>query len=570
MGRWTRGLIAAALVGAASAAGAPGQERRLTLESFAATIEVEAAGALDVREELRFRFEGSWNGVFRSIPVRYDLGGSTHRVRLEVVSVRDVSGAPLRHEVDREGAYAVVKVWVPDARDTQASVVLHYRVRDALRFFENHDELYWNVTGNEWDVEIESASARVVLPDGASGRRAAAYTGAYGERGGAASVTEIEEGFFFETTAPLAFREGLTVVVGWNPGVVHRPDALERLVAKGFHLFLLPLLSLGVMWKIWAARGRDPQRRAITPRYEPPDGLGPAEAGTLIDNRPDLRDLTASLVDLAVRGYLRIHEEAPEGLGKLFGRERYAFERLRPSDDALRPHERALLADLFEKGDHVSTKDLEHSFYARLPGLKGAILDQLKALGHYDHRPDKVLHFWSGLGAMATVGGAVLLAGAAANWGMHPTVGGTAGALTGLPVLLFGLLMPARTVRGTRALEETKGFQEFLDRVESDRFRRMIEGPEQFEAFLPYAMAFGVAEQWARAFEGIYDRAPEWYVSSRGGAFRPLNLVSSLDSMSTRTGQSMASAPRSSSGSGFSSGGGFSGGGFGGGGGGGF
>lgn len=564
------GLGAALVLAAANPAPSAAQERRLTLEAFAATIEVETGGTLDVREELRFHFEGSWNGVLRSIPVRYDLGTSTHRVRLDVVSVRDVSGAPLRYEVNRDGGYRVVKVWVPDARDTRETVIVHYRVRDALRFFEGHDELYWNVTGNEWDVEIRSASARIVLPEGTTGRRAAAYTGAYGERGDAATVTTIEEGFFFETETPLAFREGLTVVVGWDPGVVHRPGPVERLVAQGFHLFLLPLLSLGAMWKLWSSRGRDPARRAITPRYEPPPDLTPAEAGTLIDNRPDLRDITASIVALGVRGYLRIHEEKSGGLGGLFGRDTYVFERLRPADDALRPHERALVNGLFEKGDRVSTKDLEHSFYAELPRLRSAIFEELKERGHYDHRPDKVLHFWSGLGAVAIVAGVVLFARAAGAWGMNPTVGGLAGALTGLPVLLFGVFMPARTVRGTRALEATLGFQEFLDRVESDRFRRMIKGPEQFEAYLPYAMAFGVAEQWARAFEGIYEQAPDWYVSSHGGPFRPSGLVSSLDSMAASTRSSMASAPRSSSGSGFSSGGGFSGGGFGGGGGGGF
>ena len=197
--------------------------------------------------------------------------------------------------------------------------------------------------------------------------------------------------------------------------------------------------------------------------------------------------------------------------------------------------------------------------------------DELKAAGFYHHRPDRVLQTYVGIGlgllGVATVG----LTALSAARGYSPVMGVLAGLGTGLPVVLFGLVMPARTVRGARRLEEVLGFEEFLDRVETDRFKRMIRGPEQFEAYLPFAMAFGVEERWAKAFEDLYTEPPSWYVgSSQPGSFRTSNLVSRLDSMSSRTGSAMSSAPRSSGGSGFSSGGGFSGGGVGGGGGGGF
>jgi uncharacterized membrane protein len=152
---------------------------------------------------------------------------------------------------------------------------------------------------------------------------------------------------------------------------------------------------------------------------------------------------------------------------------------------------------------------------------------------------------------------------------MQPFAGILAGILSAIIIVLFGWFMPARTIRGTRELEKVLGFQEFLLRVEGDRIERLVKTPEMFERFLPYAMALGVAENWARAFEGIYTQPPQWY-SGPGGVhtFRPTSFTSNLGVMSTQAAAAMASAPRSSGGSGFS--GGSSGGGFGGGGGGGF
>jgi uncharacterized membrane protein YgcG len=174
------------------------------------------------------------------------------------------------------------------------------------------------------------------------------------------------------------------------------------------------------------------------------------------------------------------------------------------------------------------------------------------------------------------VGGIIIgmLIALAAGWvmttlGMQPVSAILAGVLSGVVVVIFGWFMPSRTVRGTRELEKILGFQEFLSRVEGDRLSRVVTTPELFEKFLPFAMALGVEDNWARAFEGIYREPPQWYTGAGGmPGFQPRSFASDLGRMSAQTASVMASAPRSSGGSGFS--GGSSGGGFGGGGGGGF
>jgi uncharacterized membrane protein len=548
-------------------------QRTLVIQSFDATIAVSADGSIVVEETIVPRFTGSWNGIFRTIPVQYRTPqGLNYTLRLDVESVTDDEGRSLKYENSRERHYRKLKIWVPGAQDTAKTVKLRYRVANGLRFFDEHDELYWNVTGDEWEVPIESASAVVRLPGGVSGLRATAFRGAFGST--EQSAVSIGEGeVSVSTTSGLGMREGLTLVVGWNPGIVHRPTAVEKTASVVYSNvpLAIPPVILFLMWRLWRARGRDPELAPIATQYEPPAQMTPAELGTLIDGTPDMRDITATIVDLAVRGYVHISETKQEHLFGLLSSADYTFVLKKPRSDwsRLKTHERDLLDGMFGSVDSIALSHLKNKFYKHLPGLKSELYGILVNGGYYTGRPDRVrmIYIVAGvlLGFLMAVGGAVVMTGL----GMQPGSGIVAGILSGVIIMVFGWFMPSRTVRGTRELEKVLGFQEFLSRVEGDRLERMVKTPELFEKFLPYAMALGVEDNWAKAFEGIYTTPPSWY-SGPGGihTFRPSTLTSNLGAMSTAAASTMASAPRSSGGSGFS--GGSSGGGFGGGGGGGF
>ena len=558
------------LLGAAPAAA----DRTLVIQSFDATITVSADGSLLVEETIVARFTGSWNGIFRTIPIEYRTPqGLNYTLRLNVDSVTDDEGTDLRYEPSRERHYRKLKIWVPGATDTTRVVKLRYRIANGLRFFDEHDELYWNVTGDEWEVPIESAAADVRLPAGVSGVRATAFRGAYGSTE-QSDVSIRPDGVHVQTSRGLGMREGLTVVVGWNPGVVHRPTAVEKttaVVSSNLPLAIPPLVFLA-MFRLWRKRGRDPELAPITTRYEPPAQMTPAELGTLIDGKPDMRDITASIVDLAVRGYLHIAEKENERLFGLWSDKDYTFTLTKDRTEwsALKAHERDLLKAMFTGAENtVTLSDLKNKFYKNLPGLRDELYGKLVKDGYYSGRPDhvRVLYIVGGLvvGVVVGVASAVILT----SLGMQPAAGIAAGILSAIVIAFFGWFMPSRTTRGTRELEKVLGFREFLARVEGDRLDRMVKTPAMFERFLPYAMALGVEENWAKAFEGIYTEPPSWY--SGPGAmttFHPTAFTRNLGVMSTAAASTMASAPRSSGGSGFS--GGSSGGGFGGGGGGGF
>ena len=551
----------------------PAQARSFVLSGFNVEIQVLSGGDLLVTETVSPRFEGAWNGIERLIPIEYRTPqGFNYSLLLDRVTVTDEQGTPLTFESSRERHYRNFRIWIPGATDATRTFVLKYRVRNGLKFFEDHDELYWNVTGDEWDVPIEQASVRIILPPQTTGIRAQAFTGAYGARESAATVEIVGAGVGMIMTRALGFREGLTVVVGWDKGIVAAPTAVDqtRTFLVSNWALGIPLLVFIVMYRLWATRGRDPRLRPITVLYEPPDRLTPAEAGTLVDESPDTRDITATVVDLAVRGYVAIKEQQAEHLFGLWSSTDYVFRRSKPPDSwkTLAKHERLLLEALFKDSttDDVSLSSLENRFYRSLPPIQDAIFESLQKRKYYTQRPDRVKQGYLVGGIVLGVLLTVALSALADRWGLAPLTFLAAGFVSGLIVVWFGRIMPARTQQGSRALEGVLGFEEFLTRVEADRFDRVVKTPELFEKFLPYAMALGVENNWARAFESIVMTSPTWYQGADIAQFNTRGFTSRMGDMAARTGTTMTSAPRSSGGSGFS-GGGSSGGGFGGGGG---
>ncbi|MGH7675956.1 MAG: DUF2207 domain-containing protein, partial [Gemmatimonadales bacterium] len=294
---------------------------------------------------------------------------------------------------------------------------------------------------------------------------------------------------------------------------------------------------------------------------------------TLLDNAADLRDVTATLVDLAVRGYLRFEERDDRKLFGLIGGREYVLHRLDPPADAgaLARHEQLVLDGVFSgRSTSVKLSQLEDEFYTEVPGIKTSMFDRLLERRFYHARPDHVRTRWivggGLLGAVIGVGGAAV----AGRFLLTPVPFVIAGGLVAFIVMGFGAVMPARTEAGARALEQVLGFEEFLRRVEAEHLKRVIIGrAELFDRYLPFAMAFGVERKWARAFEDIYREPPRWYVGPSITNFSVGRLSSSLADFTAKAGSTMTSSPRSSGGSGFG-GGGSSGGGGGGGGGGGF
>lgn len=553
-----------------------------TIRSFDTDLAVEANADVIVTERLEVVFSAPRRGIFRTIPVRYsDPKGYSYSLGFRLLDVTDDAGVEHQTQVTHEGRYVKIRIGDPDRTLTGAVVyVIRYRLRDALSTFAEHDEIYWNATGNEWNARIERASATVTLPAPvpASQIRAAGYTGAFGSTGGDVEIAHDEPSVIrFTATRPLDRLEGLTIALGFPRGIVTFPGAGElaaRRLADNW-VALLPFGWLAFLFVRYRRSGRDPDSSApVAVMYEPPASLTPAGVGTLIDERVDMIDITATVVDLAVRGYLTIRTEQRDVLLGLFSREETVFTKTVPANPTpLADHEEAVLRGLFASGSEVEASDLANKFYRHLSKIRSSVYDSLVGAGYFDASPDRVRANWvmAGFGAAAVTG---LLAFAWMGWrGVPPPAGIlipiATGALTLISFVAFSFAMPRRTAKGVQARQWALGFQEFAGRVEADRLERAASDPRlAFETLLPYAMALGVADDWARKFEGIYrDAGPAWYSGPHAstGSFSTLSMERGLSGAMSRASSSMTASPRSSSGSG---GGGSSGGGGGGGGGG--
>lgn len=558
-----------------------------TIAEFETELTVEPDAELLVEERLAVDFSEPRHGIYRLIPYAYtDPRGFQYRMRLRVESVTDEHGNTYGTKVSREGDHYRIRIGDAD-RVVEGRVIyrIRYRVQDALGHFPQVDELYWNATGHEWQADIARATATVRLPAAlpADSLRALGFTGRFGATAQDVAIDFPEPGrVHYEATRPLGPLEGLTVVLAFPRGHLRFPGAAVKTARfVGANLILLaPFAWLALLIRLYRSRGKDPVvGGSVTVRYEPPEGLSAAELGALVDERVDLRDITATVVELAVKGRLAIEEREESALLGLIKHEETRFIRRGAADARdLLPHEAQVWNGIFKHGEQVDASELKQEFYKEIPAIREAVVSRLVRGGYFEAAPGTVHLRYGGYGFLA--GLATIGLGALLSWatgGIFPEallLPIVAAALSLGLFIAFAPAMPRRTKKGVAGREWALGFQEFATRVEADRIERELADPAArraaFERLLPYAMALGVAAAWARRFEGIYEEGspPTWYMG-RGfhGGFSTGSLERSLSASMASAGRAMSAAPRSSGSSG-SGGGGFSGGGGGGGGGG--
>jgi uncharacterized membrane protein YgcG len=289
--------------------------------SYHSDIEVRQNGSMVVTETIRVRAEGNRikRGIYRDFPTTYeDRFNNRYSVEFNLLSVqRDGRSEPYHTKSLRNG----IRIYFGDKnvylQNGVYTYTLRYSTNRQLGFFEDHDELYWNVTGNDWEFLIEQASARVTLPPGVPKDRIAteAYTGLQGARGSAYRAEVDNDGnALFNTTRALGNREGLTIVVTWPKGHVAEPtreQEMERFLQDNLSVVtgaLGCIILLLYYLLVWRAVGRDPEAGFVIPLYFPPKNYSPASMRFIRRMGYDDKAFTAAIVNLAVKGYLEIRE----------------------------------------------------------------------------------------------------------------------------------------------------------------------------------------------------------------------------------------------------------------------
>ena len=594
------------VLGVSSAPATGAQSGSERIHDYDVEVRIEPSGTIQVHETIDYDFGVvPKHGIFRDVPVRFDYPQKANHDRvypLDVVSVQASEGTPAQYTIEEGDVGGVglkrIKIGDPDVTISgRHTYDITYTLRGVLNGFEDHDEMYLNAIGPGWTVPIDRASVTVDAPTDIT--QVACYSGPFESRLPCTSANSSGATATF-TQNSIPPNAALTVVVGFPKGVVPPPTPIleERFnLATAFSVtpatagiaggFLLLVIGVFVFLMIRFGRDRRYRGSAVdqafgsesgaeervpvlhheeTPvEFVPPDNLRPGQIGTLVDFSANPLDVTATIVDLAVRGYLVIEEV--EGEGGFLHKPDWKLTKKKDADAELKDYERRLLDALFQDRNEVKLSDLQYTFAARMNEVQQALTDDARAQGWFVRLPSVVRMQWGCLGVLVLLAGIGLTALLA--WRTHA-------ALLGIPLVIAGILltfgaywMPQRTAKGTGILRRAEGFRRFINESEKER-ARFAERKNLFSEYLPYAIVFGATGKWAAAFAGLDDQPPDtssWYLSST--AFSFVAFSSAIDGFTVSTSGTLTSTPPSTSGSsGFSSGGGFSGGGAGGGGGG--
>jgi uncharacterized membrane protein YgcG len=602
-------VIAVALLASILAAPAAASARSVAerIVSYDARIAIQSDGSILVAEQVTYDFGSDLrHGIFRVIPVRLRYNGSYDRIY--PVEVRSVYTDNAGDEYTVESNGGAVGIRIGDSNGTVTGVHtywLTYLARGGLNGFADHDELYWNAVGNRWDVPIDQATVRVSAPVAVT--RAACFAGPPGSIGPCEQAVVFTDGVAQFSQAQIGPGEGLTVVVAIPKGAVTfaGPILRERWsLPRAFAVTPVTagaagalLAVLGLLGALVLAMGRDrrysgravgvvdgtrvsvEEAVALAGRDEPamdfapPPDVRPGQAGTLLDGVANPRDVTGTIVDLAVRGYLRIEDAALDR-----GRSDWRLTRLDKSGGLL-DYEQILLDGLFQDASTGSDRpsmrlsELGPGFAGRLRQAQDALYRDVAARGWFTARPDRVRRRWLIIGGALFAAGMAAVAVAAAY--SHLALIPVPVAVAGLVLIGCARWMPVRTAKGTDLGRRQLGFRSYLTTTAAGPARSPGQA-DLIDDYLPYAIVFGCTKQWEEVNAAVADadRTPSWYRSS--GPYLPGRLsslsrsafyFSHIHHFATTTNNWIATHSASSGGSGSS---GFSGGGFSGGGGGGF
>ncbi len=606
--------------------------------SFDSDIVISKDAETTITEKIKVYAEGLniKRGIFRSLPLWRNINGKKTRIKYDIISVRKNGSKENYHTENTSDDYGIYFgdkdiILSPGVYEYE----LKYKTNDQIGFFKEYDEFYWNVNGALWNFPVDEISAKVTLPEGAKIIQQSCYTGSYGSTTSNCVGKQLSENIVEWSAKNLGHNEGLTIAVGFNKGVFTPPPPPGMLEKYGIlaALIVAALGLFGYFYSSWQKYGIDPQKPVVYPQFNSPQNLSPASLGYLENEYYSPQMISAAIVSLAVKGFIKIIEDDKRILG-IFGGKEYTLEKIKEQDQTLPKEEINLMNKLFADGEKTVSFDGKYNskiesavndFKASLKFQHDGFLSKgnnssklvlpmliiiaLYALGLF--LSYKVSYNDSHMAAGITLGaislfvgifisiffersivvkvvfglisialilifGAIFLADSerSENLGFYGSYGFLIFGFIGMILFQYLIKQPTPEKLETQSLIE--GFKMYLGTAEEKtlQFHNPPEmTPQVFETMLPYAMVLGVDKIWGQKFQNMLKTsslANQQYNSSWYVGSSMMNM-NFANTLTSSLSQSIASSSTqpSSSGSG-SGGGGFSGGGGGGGGGGGW
>lgn len=545
-----------------------------TIKQYDVTIKVNKDASLDIAEKIDVHFTEPRHGIIRKIPFKYQrqpLAPGAEKAERQLESngytqtmVEDIKVSGWNYDVSTNGDYKSIKIGSADKYvEGDQQYVITYRILNAINFFKDHSELYFNVIGDQWETTIAAVNFKVELyqPLPATPGYFAA-TGALGSRENK-TVTKWEGTDIFSgsTTEQLNPNEGVTIGISFPKDYLIKPD--YRFI--GIYWLLLPLIAFAGMFYTWKKWGKDDEVTIQTEFY-PPENISPSVSGYVIDDKLDRRDLTALVPYWGAGGYLRINELQESSLFGILKHKEYEFVKLKDLPAEALTFEKTLFDGIFASGDTVKLSDLKDVLYITMNKAKKELEEEINQDDFYVKNSRGLKVFFCFIGILIFAFGIIKIV---SDWQEKLWLG--IGLIaSGIIIFVFGLFMTKKTKKGTALFQKLLGFKEFITSVEKDRLQEFLKQDQNyFDKVLPYAIVFDIADTWKDKLAGLDIPPPTWYSGAyAANNFNTLMFMNSLDRSMNAMTNTFYSAPSNSGSSGGSfGGGGFSGGGFGGGGG---
>ncbi|RFZ94780.1 DUF2207 domain-containing protein [Mucilaginibacter conchicola] len=601
--------------------------------NFHSDISIDSTGLVKVTEHIKVYAAGDriQHGLLRKIPLyRTDRLGTSKKVDFEITDVKK-NNVKEPYKTKEESGNRNIYVGSADVYLEKGiyEYAITYQSRGHIGFFDGYDELYWNVTGNDWDFNIEQASATITFPGGAKGGNVSCYTGVSGS-----TATDCNSNFnpdgsvTFKAAHQLNQGEGFTVAAAFTAGIIKRPGKWELMYQDYFNVIAgaaMLLIFAGIYYALWNKYGRDPVKPVVVPTFHIPQGWSPALLRYFDRKGYDDKGSAISIINMAVKKTVKINATDA-------GSKEYQFVKLTEDTDSLANEERAFFNEIFSKQQSIKTTSSNaRKFTAARKDHRDSVVSQLKLTDYFvsnsrfsiwmavfavialiaylisvgEGKPLFLLFllpfiafgvsfFINGIkGFKDSIGGSIIMIIFGLIFGGVPLVMAvlligfsspvTMVVILGMVVMYIVFLKAIKniTFEGIEIKSQVDGFKLYLSTAEENRLNLLNPPeltPQVFEKFLPYAIALGLENAWGNKFSAVLDAAgyePDWYTGEddyRRFAYSvPSSFYNSVSITppSTSTGSSSGSSGSSSWSSG-SSGGGSSGGGGGGGGGGGW
>jgi uncharacterized membrane protein YgcG len=549
-------------------------QEAFTIKHYGINVKVNKDASLDITETLNIHFTEPRHGIIREIPYKYPqqkIPAGTERAERQMTAdgytrifIENIEVPGYETDVSKSGDYENIKIGSKDKMvDGDQQYIITYRVLNAINFFKNHSELYYNLIGDQWATTIDSVDFAIELPQALSEKPYYFIaTGEYGSKENKTVSEWAENKTFSGHTSALKPYQGITVGISFPEGYLIKPDYTFR----GIWWLLLPVFVFLAMRFIWKKWGKD-EKVTVQTEYYPPENISPSVSGYIVDDRLNQRDLTALVPYWGAGGFLRVNEIEKDSLLGLIKNKDYEFVKLKDLPASALQFEKTLFEGIFEKGDKVKLSDLKNVLYATMNKAKSQLESEI-------NRDDYYVMYSRGMGCVfpfiGILAAAIGFFALVDDWQEKLWLG-AALISSGIIMILFGIFMTKKTKKGTLLYQKLLGFKEFIKSVEKDRLQEFLKQDENyFDKVLPYAIVFNMADKWKDKLKGLEVPPPTWYSGYyAGNNFNTLMFMNSLDHSMNQMTQSFYSSPHSSGSSGgsFSGGGGFSGGGFGGGGG---